>query len=68
MKRIMCPVDFSSAATNAVEYAGNLARDLNAELFLLYIQQVSIWHNAAPMSGGILPDDVEDKARRRWRN
>lgn len=63
MKRIMCPVDFSSAATNAVEYAGNLARDLNAELFLLYIQQVSVWQNAAPMSGGILPDDVEDKAQ-----
>lgn len=61
MKRIICPVDFSEAAGNAVEYAANLARDLRAELFLLYIQQVPLLQDVAPMSGSAFTG-INDKA------
>ena len=45
IKRILCPVDFSSAAMNGVEYAAQLARDFSASLTLLYVRP-SIWPEA----------------------
>lgn len=38
MKSILCPVDFSHAATNAVAYAAKLAQTLPAALTLLHVQ------------------------------
>jgi len=39
MKKVVCPVDFSSAANNAVEYAANLAQHFDAQLTLLHIAE-----------------------------
>lgn len=61
MNRILCPVDFSDAAVNAVEYAGRLATDLQMELLLLYVELIPTWHGAIPMSGNLLPL-IDDQA------
>ncbi|MEO9485222.1 MAG: universal stress protein [Ekhidna sp.] len=37
MKKLICPVDFSETANNAVEYAAYLASGLKAELALIHI-------------------------------
>ncbi|MEP1093870.1 MAG: universal stress protein [Cyclobacteriaceae bacterium] len=39
MRKIVCPVDFSGAANNAVEYAANLSRHYGAQLTLLHIAE-----------------------------
>lgn len=38
IKKIICPTDFSSTATNAIEYAAEFAQELNAELQILNVQ------------------------------
>jgi nucleotide-binding universal stress UspA family protein len=48
MKKILCPVDFSSAATNGMEYAAQLAKELNVSLTLLYVRP-SIWPEAVQL-------------------
>lgn len=48
MKKILCPVDFSAAATNGMEYAAQLAKDLSASLTLLYVRP-SIWPEAVQL-------------------
>lgn len=40
MKEILVPVDFSEAALNAVQYAGNLARQLESEVVLYYVNSL----------------------------
>lgn len=40
IKKIICPTDFSVAATNAIEYAAELAQELNVELQLLNVQSL----------------------------
>ncbi|MDZ4713857.1 MAG: universal stress protein [Cytophagales bacterium] len=45
MKKILCPVDFSNASKNGMEYAGNLAAALMAHLTLAYIKP-TIWPEA----------------------
>jgi nucleotide-binding universal stress UspA family protein len=40
MKKILCPVDFSPAAINAVNYAAKLAQDSEAQLELFNVQSV----------------------------
>lgn len=42
MNKILCPVDFSEASKNGMEYAANLAKTLKAKLTLLYVR-TSIW-------------------------
>jgi nucleotide-binding universal stress UspA family protein len=41
ISKIICPTDFSSAATNAVEYAANLAKLLNADLLFVNVQRMT---------------------------
>ncbi len=48
MKKILCPVDFSPAAMNGMEYAAQLAKDLAANLTLLYVRP-SIWPEAVQL-------------------
>lgn len=38
MKRILCPIDFSEAAENAVQYAAKLAQKINAGITLINVQ------------------------------
>lgn len=39
-KKIICPVDFSKASNNGVEYAANLAKAMGAELHLLNVKSL----------------------------
>jgi nucleotide-binding universal stress UspA family protein len=48
MKKILCPVDFSDAATNGMEYAAQLAKELDSSLTLLYVRP-SIWPEAVQL-------------------
>jgi len=48
MKKILCPVDFSNASKNGLEYAGNLAAELMAHITLLYVRP-SVWPEAVQM-------------------
>jgi nucleotide-binding universal stress UspA family protein len=48
MKKILCPVDFSEAAKNGMEYAARLAKALQANLTLLYVR-TSIWPEAVQL-------------------
>lgn len=41
LKKIVCPIDFSPAANNAVEYASNLAQELDIEIELIHVEQIS---------------------------
>ncbi len=45
MKKILCPVDFSNASRNGLEFAGNLAAELMAHLTLMYVRP-TIWPEA----------------------
>ncbi len=45
MKKILCPVDFSDASTNAIDYASHLAQDLGAHVTLVYVRTF-IWPQA----------------------
>ncbi len=49
MKKILCPVDFSNASKNAVDYAGNLASQLMAHVTLVHVRP-TIWPEAVQLS------------------
>ncbi|MEO9870602.1 universal stress protein [Ekhidna sp.] len=53
MKRIICPVDFSETANNAVEYAANLANYLKAELTLFHVVHEPSLEDVSAVAGGI---------------
>lgn len=48
MKKILCPVDFSNASRNGVEFAGNLAAHLMAHVTLMYVRP-TIWPEAVQL-------------------
>lgn len=48
MKKILCPVDFSNASKNAVDYAGNLAAELMAHVSLIHVRP-TIWPEAVQL-------------------
>ncbi|TND06528.1 MAG: putative universal stress protein UspA [Bacteroidetes bacterium] len=54
-KRIICPTDFSNAANNAVEYAANLAKELDARLHLLNVKSL-ISSGSVPAGVWVGPD------------
>jgi nucleotide-binding universal stress UspA family protein len=62
MKKILCPIDFSDAAKNAVEYAANLSKALNESLTLLYVRQ-SIWPEAIQLEKEVMESNEELAAR-----
>lgn len=49
MKKILCPVDFSNASKNAVDYAGNLAAQLMAHVSLIHVRP-TIWPEAVQLA------------------
>jgi nucleotide-binding universal stress UspA family protein len=53
IQKIICPTDFSKAATNAAEYAAQLAQIFDAKLFLLNVQRVIPEAAAVSMGEGI---------------
>jgi nucleotide-binding universal stress UspA family protein len=48
MKHVLCPVDFSVASRNGMEYAARLAKALSARLTLFYVMP-SIWPEAVQL-------------------
>lgn len=42
INKIICPTDFSSVANNAIEYAANIARELNTEMELLHVKSTGV--------------------------
>ncbi|MBK7854728.1 MAG: universal stress protein [Bacteroidetes bacterium] len=42
MKKILVPVDFSDNSENALEYACELGKKLNAEVFILHSYHVPV--------------------------
>ncbi|MEQ9404079.1 MAG: universal stress protein [Cyclobacteriaceae bacterium] len=66
MNRIICPVDFSEPANNALEYAANLAVHLKAQLTLLHIVQKNALHET-PTGAKIIEatEELEKEAKRK---
>ena len=60
MKRIACPIDFSEAANNAVDYAANLTKYFGAELVLLHIVQEPLLKSTASVTN-VLPLEARVK-------
>src|ERR1035437_6060072 len=50
--RILCPTDFSSAATNGIEYAAKLSQKMNASLVLLNVQRLYYHEGITMFAGG----------------
>jgi nucleotide-binding universal stress UspA family protein len=46
--KLLCPIDFSDAAFNGLEYAAHLAKALSAKLTIIYVR-LSIWPEALPL-------------------
>lgn len=60
IKKIICPVDFSEAATNAAEYAAKLAQILHAEVLLINIERIIPAAVAVSLGEGIGADSREN--------
>jgi nucleotide-binding universal stress UspA family protein len=50
MKTILVATDFSAAASNAADYAAEMALAINADLFLLHIYQVPVVYLEVPVA------------------
>jgi nucleotide-binding universal stress UspA family protein len=50
MKTILVATDFSSSATNAVNYAADMAVSLNAKLILFHVYQVPVIYSEVPVA------------------
>ncbi len=53
MKSVLCPIDFSPAAENGMEYAAHLAKALSARLTLFYVQP-SVWPEAVQLEHEVM--------------
>jgi nucleotide-binding universal stress UspA family protein len=64
MKKILCPVDFSNASKNGLEFAGNLAAHLMAHLTLLYVRP-TIWPEAVQLKHdeAVSTDEITEDLR-----
>jgi nucleotide-binding universal stress UspA family protein len=61
IKRILCPIDFSDAANNAIEYAARLTKQLDASLMLWNMQEMPIIDEMAFREA--VSNGVEEKRR-----
>ncbi|MBS1510294.1 MAG: universal stress protein [Bacteroidetes bacterium] len=61
MKTILTATDFSAAATNAAEYAAEMALAIHAELTLLHVCQIPVTYGEAPaiVNEGDMIQDAE---------
>lgn len=58
MKTILVPTDFSKAASNAAEYAANLAKEINANVVLFHVYHVPVSVSEVPIMV-ITPDELQ---------
>jgi nucleotide-binding universal stress UspA family protein len=61
IKRILCPIDFTAASTNAMEYAAKLSKQLNASLTLWNMCEIQIMDEIA--STNKLPNAIGNKQK-----
>jgi nucleotide-binding universal stress UspA family protein len=61
MMKILCPVDFSPAANNAIEYAARLAQKMNASLTLLNVQWLFLKEQVSLTAGD--PENSETSVK-----
>lgn len=61
-RRILCPVDFSTASTRAVRFAVSLAEEARAQLMLLHVIEMPPELTAEPMSADFDVDRVRAAA------
>lgn len=60
MRTILIPVDFSPASLNAVHYAHDLARAVNASMTLVYVCQYPVSFNEVNLPAQVYADIVTD--------
>ncbi len=66
MKKIICPIDFSETANNAIEYAAKLAPYLEAELVLFHVISEPSLQDISNINSGIAPEhEKENEAKER---
>ncbi|HLF46749.1 MAG TPA: universal stress protein [Chitinophagaceae bacterium] len=66
MKTIIVPTDFSPAATNALNYAADMAKEINASMMLLHVYQVPVSMSEVPavlISANALKTSSESKLK-----
>jgi nucleotide-binding universal stress UspA family protein len=66
MKTLIVPTDFSPAATNATNYAADLALAIGAELYLLHVYQVPVNVTDVPLVL-VSIDEMQESADKRIR-
>ncbi|MEK6477936.1 universal stress protein [Catalinimonas sp. 4WD22] len=63
IKKILAPTDFSKTANNALKYAVELAKEVDAKLYVLHSYRVPAISDTAYPLGGMYPEgmvDIED--------
>lgn len=63
MKKVLFPTDFSSSGDEALHYATSLARDWNAELILLHVEETPLAYGGGELYYG-LPEPNRSDLRR----
>lgn len=61
IKKILCPIDFTAASDNAMEYAAKLSKELNASLTLWNMCEIPIMDEIA--SQDKLPNSIQRKQK-----
>jgi nucleotide-binding universal stress UspA family protein len=61
MKHILVPVDFSAEAANAAHFAAQLAKQLDAELTLLYVFNLPVRLTEVPYQAAFSRQDLENE-------
>jgi nucleotide-binding universal stress UspA family protein len=64
MKTLIVPTDFSPAATNAMNYAADMALQINASLMLFHVYQVPVSVSDVPIVL-VSVDELKDQAERK---
>jgi nucleotide-binding universal stress UspA family protein len=67
--RILCPIDFSPGADEALRLAAGLARDANASLVLLHVQELPTWAFAGHLAPEVIAQlvEVEETELAKWK-
>jgi nucleotide-binding universal stress UspA family protein len=60
IKKIICPIDFSDASKNALEYAAKISQSLNGELLLINVERIMPVADAVSLGEGIGADVKEN--------
>lgn len=59
MKKILVPTDFLESSVNALNYAAQLAKHIQAKVYLLHVYQVPVPATDIPVSYPVPVDDLE---------